>query len=44
MTKLTRNPASFIGSLLLAFALPAQALEYPVGAPQNMAGMEVAAV
>ena len=30
--------------LLACFAAPVQALEYPVGAPQNMAGMEVAAV
>ena len=31
-------------SLLACFTVPAQALEYPIGAPQNMAGMEVAAV
>ena len=28
----------------LALSLPALALEYPIGAPQNVAGMEVAAV
>lgn len=44
MMRITRISASLVGSLLFAFALPAQALEYPIGAPQNMAGMEVAAV
>jgi len=34
-----------IAALLLAcFAVPTYALEYPIGAPQNMAGMEVGAV
>ena len=28
----------------LALSLPVLALEYPIGAPQNVAGMEVAAV
>lgn len=31
-------------SLLARFTIPAQALEYPIGATQNMAGMDVAAV
>ena len=31
-------------SLLLAFSLPALAVEYPIGAPQNRNGMEIGAV
>jgi uncharacterized protein involved in high-affinity Fe2+ transport len=45
---LARFAAAIAGSLLLSslllFASPASALEYPIGAPQNAAGMEIAAV
>lgn len=33
-----------VALLLSCLAAPAQALEYPIGAPQNMAGMEINAV
>ena len=33
-----------IGVLVAALATPALALEYPIGVPQNKAGMEIAAV
>ena len=44
MTKFTCHFTRFIGAPLLVFALPVQALDYPIGAPQNRAGMEVGAV
>jgi periplasmic iron binding protein len=43
MSRSFRSPLLLAGLLGLA-ALPAAALEYPIGAPQNVAGMEVGAV
>ena len=40
------NTKQLVSALVLAAALaaPALALEYPIGVPQNKAGMEIAAV
>ncbi|MBD1548044.1 iron transporter [Roseibium aggregatum] len=41
---LTRTGALGAAAVALAFSLPAHAIEYPIGAPQEAGGMEVGAV
>lgn len=44
MTSLSRNPAAFIALAATFFASTVNAVEYPIGVPQQRYGMEISAV